>query len=555
MPKIQNRFDTTSNWTAANPVLLVAERGYDTTLGQWKTGDGTTAWNSLSFESTGGGGGLDAAGVRAVALTGMASSGTALPTASDTVVSAWSKLLGYMTTLDATIRGTVLTGLGSTVASVTASDTMLVAIGKLQATKAVDTAVVHLTGNETVAGNKTFSGSTSFTGTVALSADAASALQPVTLQQLQAAAANIGKRARVRVASTANINLSAPGTTIDSVTMVSGDWFLAKDQTTAAQVGVYTFNGSAVTASRVGEYDTYDEHAGALIAVQEGTVNADKLFLCTSNVGGTLGSTAIVFASYSAPGVAASISVTDSGNYFAGTNAEAVLQEVGAGLLLKLDATIAEVDLSSGTAVNPTVAKSRKGFNANTTLTWAVSPTEGREWSLKLENTGGTDRVITIPSVFSDARQSTVTTVTIPANQSRILVFSHASGITSMFGEPISASDQRGFILAAGRTQDVAVDWVIDNPTAGTYTREVPFPFTAALLVGIANSGGTVTAQVQNNAVNTTGGTLNVTSTRATNAITAGNVFAKYDQVSVVLSSVVGVTRLVITIHGARTLT
>lgn len=41
--------DTTSNWTANNPVLLNAELGLDTTLDQLKIGDGSTAWNSLPF--------------------------------------------------------------------------------------------------------------------------------------------------------------------------------------------------------------------------------------------------------------------------------------------------------------------------------------------------------------------------------------------------------------------------------------------------------------------------------------------------------------------------
>jgi hypothetical protein len=106
---------------------------------------------------------------------------------------------------------------------------------------------------------------------------------------------NMGKRQRVRVASTANITLSAPGTTIDGVTAATGDLFLAKNQTAPAENGVYTYNGSAVAATRTAEFDTYNEHPGSLIAVAEGTANADTLWLSTSNEGGTLGTTAITF--------------------------------------------------------------------------------------------------------------------------------------------------------------------------------------------------------------------------------------------------------------------
>jgi hypothetical protein len=55
--QIQLRNDTTAGWAYANPVLTQAEIGVDTTLGKFKIGDGTTAWNALDFyagDATGG---------------------------------------------------------------------------------------------------------------------------------------------------------------------------------------------------------------------------------------------------------------------------------------------------------------------------------------------------------------------------------------------------------------------------------------------------------------------------------------------------------------------
>jgi len=52
--QIQFRRDTNSNWTAANPVLAAGEMGINTTTTQFKIGDGTTAWNSLSYASLSG---------------------------------------------------------------------------------------------------------------------------------------------------------------------------------------------------------------------------------------------------------------------------------------------------------------------------------------------------------------------------------------------------------------------------------------------------------------------------------------------------------------------
>ena len=47
--RIQLRRDTAANWTAANPVLGLAEPGLETDTNLIKYGDGATAWNSLPY--------------------------------------------------------------------------------------------------------------------------------------------------------------------------------------------------------------------------------------------------------------------------------------------------------------------------------------------------------------------------------------------------------------------------------------------------------------------------------------------------------------------------
>jgi hypothetical protein len=51
--KIQLRRGTAANWTSANPVLSAGEPGFETDTGKSKIGDGTTAWNSLVYHSSG----------------------------------------------------------------------------------------------------------------------------------------------------------------------------------------------------------------------------------------------------------------------------------------------------------------------------------------------------------------------------------------------------------------------------------------------------------------------------------------------------------------------
>lgn len=156
------------------------------------------------------------------------------------------------------------------------------------------------------------------TGALTLSADPASALQPATKQYVDGIALNLGNRARVRAATTANVNLAsglANASVVDtSVTLVTGDLVLVRAQTTAAQNGIYVVPASGA-ASRSVEFAAYNDHPGSLIAVEEGTSNSDTIWLCTSNNGGTLNTTAITFNQSSASGaLLSSNNLSDLGN-------------------------------------------------------------------------------------------------------------------------------------------------------------------------------------------------------------------------------------------------
>lgn len=112
---------------------------------------------------------------------------------------------------------------------------------------------------------------------------------------IAAALTTAGKRTRVRAAATGNITIATAlnnGDTLDGVTLATGDLVLAPYQTAGAENGIYVVG---TTPARHSEFDTYDEHPGSLIVVEEGTVNADTFWLCTSNLGGTLDTTAIAF--------------------------------------------------------------------------------------------------------------------------------------------------------------------------------------------------------------------------------------------------------------------
>ena len=109
--------------------------------------------------------------------------------------------------------------------------------------------------------------------------------------------AGLQTRAVTRVATTGNVDLSADlqnGDTIDGITLATGNKVLVKSQTDATENGIYDVVASG-TANRNSSYNTVEELAGQLVIVQEGSTNADKFFLCTTDNSGSIGSVDIVF--------------------------------------------------------------------------------------------------------------------------------------------------------------------------------------------------------------------------------------------------------------------
>lgn len=101
----------------------------------------------------------------------------------------------------------------------------------------------------------------------------------------------------VRVATTAAGTLATSfenGDSVDGIVLATGDRILIKDQASQAENGIYTVNASGAP-TRSTDMNVWAEVPGAFVAVEEGTSNADTVWLCTSNQGGTLDTTAITW--------------------------------------------------------------------------------------------------------------------------------------------------------------------------------------------------------------------------------------------------------------------
>ena len=230
------------------------------------------------------------------------------------------------------------------------------------------------------------------------------------------AVAGLRTRIIAECASTANVVISSAleaGDVIDGVTLVSGDRVLLKNQSTATENGLYLAVSSGA-ASRDPEHDTIAELSGGMVVVNQGSVNDDKIFLCTTNTDATLGSTSITYTTITPQNVGTVTSIT------AGTGLS--------GGAITSSGTIA---IDTGTTVDKTTAQTLTNKTLTTPIITSIS------------NTG----TVTIPSGADTlvARTSTDTltnkTLTSPKINEDVVVTSTATELNILDGVTSTATE------------------------------------------------------------------------------------------------------------------
>lgn len=154
-----------------------------------------------------------------------------------------------------------------------------------------------------VRSNLAFSGGAKITGLPASSANG----EPVVHEQLLSSIEGLAWKDNCRVATQSNISIASPGATIDGITMATSDRVLVRAQSTTTENGIYIWNGAATPMTRALDASTYDELESAVVTVDEGT-SAGATFR-QSGVNGTIGSTAVTWASFGTSAPAASDTV------------------------------------------------------------------------------------------------------------------------------------------------------------------------------------------------------------------------------------------------------
>ena len=223
-------------------------------------------------------------------------------------------------------------------------------------------------------------------GTPTADADAANKAYVDTVAQ------GLDAKASCVLATTTNITLSGVQT-VDGFTTDTNDRILVKNQTNAAENGIYAVN-LAGAWTRTADANTWQELIAAFTFIEKGNTNANSGWVCTIPASGTLGSTAVTWAQFSGAGqIDAGTGMSKTGNTLNVNTASSSRIVVGADNI-----DLATTGVTGGTYRSVTVdayGRVTAGTNPTTIagygITDAYTTTQvDAALALKLNLTGGT---------------------------------------------------------------------------------------------------------------------------------------------------------------------
>ena len=340
------------------------------------------------------------------------------------------------------------------------------------------------------------------TGTITTAASGPTDI--VNKQYVDYYAAGLSWKAPALTATSGNITLSGLQT-INGVTVVAGDTVLVKDQTNAAQNGIYVASATAWTYAVGG--DTWSEYVGAIIFIASGSL-AGTAWFCTAQPGGTLGVTAMNWSNFSvASTYTAGTGLTLTGTQFSITNTGVSAATYGSATTSAVIAVNAQGQITSA---------------SNSTITPAVGSITGLGTGVATAlavNTGSAGAFVVNGGALGTPSSGTLTNCTFPTLNQNTTGYAASLAGGAAGSLPYQSALNTTIFLAAGSNGQVLTlasgvpSWA--TPTTGTVTS-----------VGGTGtvSGITLSGTVTSSGNLTLGGTLDLSAPPAIGGTTANTI-------------------------------
>jgi hypothetical protein len=352
------------------------------------------------------------------------------------------------------------------------------------------------------------------TGTI--SSTPSSPTDIVNKQYVDYFAAGLSWKQPANAASTVNIASLSGLQTVDTVALVAGNTVLVKNQTNAADNGIYVVSSGPWTRS-IGA-DTWDEYIGAIIFIVSGT-QADSAWYSTAQPGGTLGVTAINWSNFTVSAIyTAGTGLTLTGTVFSITPV-GTAGTYGSASAVPVFVTNASGQVSSVTNTPIAIANTQvSGLGTMSTQNANLVAITGG--SIDGTTIGGstaaavTGTIVTANTYFSGAGTNltgTASGLSIGGNAATATSATTATTATNLAGGasgslPYQSAPSTTTFLAAGSNGQVLTlasgvpSWA--TPTTGTVTSVG----TAGTVNGLTLTGGPITTS----GTITLGGTLDL---------------------------------------------
>ena len=307
-------------------------------------------------------------------------------------------------------------------------------------------------------------------------------------QYVDSVAAGLSWKQPVAVATTVNITLSGLQT-IDGYTTLVGDRVLVKNQTTAADNGIYIAASGAW--ARSSDMDSWIEFVGAICFVSYGTLQIGSAWYCSAQPGGTLGVTAVNWSNFSVAAVyTAGTGLTLNAYQFSITNTGVSANTYGSASAVPVIAVNAQGQITSATTTTIAIT------NAQVSGLGTMSTQNANAVAITGGSIDGTSVGLTTASTI---RGSTITATT---------QFTGAG--TGLTGTATS--------LSIGGTAALATS--IAGGVAGSLPYQSAANTTTLLAIGTTGQVLTVASGVPSWATPTTGTVTSVSGTGTVNGIT-----------------------------------
>lgn len=360
------------------------------------------------------------------------------------------------------------------------------------------------------------------TGTIATQPTGATDI--VNLLALQSYAAGISWKQPCAVATLANITLSGLQT-IDGYTTLDGDRVLVKNQTNAANNGIYIAAAGAWARSL--DADAWQEFVSAISFIEYGS-QAGGAWFCTATPGGTLGTTPLNWSQFTTSAVySAGTGLTLTGQVFSITNTGVAANTYGSATATPVFAVNAQGQITSvtNTTITPAIG-SVTGLGTGV-ATFLATPTSANLAAIVSDETGSgalvfaTSPTLVTPALGTPASGDFSTGVfTWPTFNQNTTGYAASLAGGASGSVPYQTAANTTAMLAVG-TDGQVLRLAGGLPTWGTdYVGTVTSVATAGTVSGITLTGGPITTS----GTITLGGTLDLSSPPAIGGTTPNTI-------------------------------